>query len=85
MGYCPYMCRLCGTIEDNGWGNFWDELSYLLKSKGYEFVELREDDDGYAVTSDFCYRCLRIALKKASDLPKNAFDEFAYPSSDEEN
>ena len=72
MGYCPYQCMLCGQVEDNGWGGTWQGLNWLLRVKGYEFVD--PDEDG-AVAPDFCDDCLGKTLKNASELPKDAFVE----------
>ena len=64
MGYCPYMCIVCGTVEDNGWNNR-SICKAMIENKECVITDLskRQYDDDDIITYDVCDDCLKTSLE----------------------
>lgn len=66
MGYNPYICIVCGNIEDNGW---FDPCNYpyysfsdrcdIVKARGIKCMDTDDDifDGRHCITYDVCNKC----------------------------
>lgn len=83
MGYCPYFCVCCGTIEDNGWGScetpYYKRVEMITEKIGEEnckylnytvcdHVYYQINDPNYPATEDVCNTCFyKRQPKKKTD------------------
>lgn len=60
MGYNPYICIVCGTVEDNGWSCeiiYYERVRIIIDRLGVKscpFYEVESD-----CTEDVCDKCFR--------------------------
>jgi len=58
MGYNPYVCIVCGDVEDNGWFTgsdgdyYWDRCKKIRQQ-----LNLTETYDDFDMTEDVCDKC----------------------------
>jgi len=74
MGFCPYYCVFCGTVEDNGWGFSSYNLSEVQKKnkKCWTRNDYGSHYDNYGLTPDICLECvMTIKVKGVEDDENN--------------
>jgi hypothetical protein len=64
MGYNPYICIVCGLIEDNGWGcpiPYYERVEIILCRLGKMRCKYYKEDFGGwdGSTYDVCDKCFR--------------------------
>lgn len=65
MGYNPYMCIVCGAIEDNGWfsaigPDYYSRCCEIIQRLNLKFDMNNDRYDGnYIITYDVCHKCYR--------------------------
>ena len=71
MGYNPYICIVCGIVEDNGWGSsdirYYKRVSIIIERIGKEnckYLESSDDENDFKendlclnATEDVCHKC----------------------------